>query len=249
MRLTPDVAMVGSGSFGFDLSSPSDCHVYLLDGGDGLALIDAGVGGSVGDSDRILANIKADGFDTSRIGNLYLTHYHFDHMGGAAEMRESLGLTVHASPLTAATLENGDEEIISLPAVKAVGYLPQDYSIQPCPVVADLVEGARFQVGRLNVTVFETPGHCNGHVSLLVEGGERVLLLQGDVVFHGGTISLQNIPDCSIQLYSESVKKLDTLEFDAFLPGHLSISLQDGKRHVSAAASQFAKLMVPRNLA
>lgn len=249
MRLTPDVAMVGSGSFGFDLSSPSDCHVYLLDGGDELALIDAGVGGAIGSSDMILANIRADGFDTSRIGNLYLTHYHFDHMGGAAEMRESLGLTVHASPLTAATLENGDEEIISLPAVKAVGYVPQDYHIQPCPAVADLVEGATFRVGRLNVTVFETPGHCNGHVSLLVEGGERVLLLQGDVVFHGGTISLQNVPDCSIQLYSESVKKLDRLEFDAFLPGHLSISLRDGKRHVSAAASQFAKLMVPRNLA
>jgi hydroxyacylglutathione hydrolase len=249
MRLTPDVALVGSGNFGFDVSSPSDCHVYLLDGGDELALIDAGVGGVIGSSDKILANIEADGFDTSRIGRLLLTHYHFDHMGGAAEMRELLGLTVHASPLTATTLERGDEEIISLPAVKAVGYVPHDYHIQPCPAVPDLVEGARFSVGRLDVTVYETPGHCNGHVSFLVQGGERTLLLQGDVVFQGGTISLQNIPDCSIQLYAESVRKLDTLEFDAFLPGHLSISLRDGKRHVSAAASQFAKLMVPRNLA
>jgi hydroxyacylglutathione hydrolase len=157
-------------------------------------------------------------------------------------------LTVHASPLTASTLESGDEEIISLPAVKAVGYVPGDYHIQPCPAVPDLVEGANFKVGRLSVTVYETPGHCNGHVSFLVEGGERTLLLQGDVVFAGGAISLQNIPDCSIQKYSESVRKLNTLEFDAFLPGHLSISLRDGKRHVSAAAAQFEKLMVPRNL-
>ncbi len=248
MRLTPDVALVGSGNFGFDLTSPGDCHVYLLDGGDELALIDAGVGGSVGSSDLIMSTVETDGFDVGRISTLLLTHYHFDHMGGAAEIRESLGLTVHASPLTATTLENGDEEIISLPAVKAVGYVPEDYHIQPCPVVPDLIEGAKFTVGRLSVTVYETPGHCNGHVSLLVEGGERTLLLQGDVVFAGGTISLQNIPDCSIQKYSESVRKLSTLEFEAFLPGHLGISLRDGKRHVSAAAAQFEKLMVPRNL-
>jgi hydroxyacylglutathione hydrolase len=248
VRLTPDVALVGSGNFGFDLTSPADCHVYLLDGGDDLALVDAGVGGTIGNSDLILDTITADGFDTTRISKLLLTHYHFDHMGGAAEMRESLGLAVHASPLTASTLENGDEEMISLPAVKEAGYVPQDYHIQPCPALPDLVEGARFNVGRLTVTVYETPGHCNGHVSLLVEGGERTLLLQGDVVFAGGTISLQNIPDCSIQKYSESVRKLNTLEFDAFLPGQLSISLRDGKRHVSAAAAQFEKLMVIRNL-
>jgi glyoxylase-like metal-dependent hydrolase (beta-lactamase superfamily II) len=248
VRLTPDVALVGSGSFGFDLTSPFDCHVYLLDGGDELALIDAGAGGAIGNSDLILNAIKADGYDLDRISKLLLTHYHFDHMGGAAEMRESLGLAVHASPLTATTLENGDEEVISLPAVKAVGYVPEDYHIQPCPAVPDLVEGAQFHIGRLTITVYETPGHCDGHVSLLIEGGERTLLLQGDVVFAGGTISLQNIPDCSIQKYAESTRKLNTLEFEAFLPGHLAISLRDGKRHVSAAAAQFEKLMVPRNL-
>ena len=49
MRLTPDVCLVGGGMFGFGLTSPGDCHVYLLDGGDELVLIDAGIGGVAGD--------------------------------------------------------------------------------------------------------------------------------------------------------------------------------------------------------
>lgn len=248
MRLTPDIALVGSGAFGFSLSSARDAHTYLLDGGDDLVLIDSGCGGSIGDTELILRNAKADGFDLDRISRVLLTHWHFDHMGGAAEMRERLGVTVHGSPLTARALSEGDETAISLPGAKAAGYVPEDYHLTPCPAEPTLVEGAKLTVGRLTVTVFETPGHAAGHVSFLVEGGERTLLVQGDVVFFGGTIFLQNIPDCSIQDYAESVRKLNELEFDAFLPGHLGISLTDGKRHVSAAAAQFAKLMVPRNL-
>jgi glyoxylase-like metal-dependent hydrolase (beta-lactamase superfamily II) len=234
--------------FGFDLTSPGDCHVYLIDGGEELALVDAGCGGFIGDSDLILQTAKADGFDLDRIGRLLLTHYHFDHMGGAAEMREKLGLTVHASPLTAQALSTGDEAMISLPGAKAAGYVPKEYALQACPAEPTLVEGASFAVGRLKVTVYETPGHAAGHVSLLVEGGDRSTLVQGDVVFAGGTIFTQNLPDCSLQDYAASVKKLNGLDFDAFLPGHLSISLRNGKRHVSAAADQFEKLMVPRNL-
>src|SRR5687768_12225072 len=88
VRLTPDIALVGSGAFGFDLTSPGDCHVYLIDGGDELALVDAGCGGAIGDTELILRTARADGFDLDKVSRLLLTHYHFDHMGGAAEMRE-----------------------------------------------------------------------------------------------------------------------------------------------------------------
>jgi glyoxylase-like metal-dependent hydrolase (beta-lactamase superfamily II) len=247
MRLTRDVALVGGGNTGFDISSALDCHIYLLDGGDELALVDTGVGGNAGDSDLILANVAADGYDLGKLRRVLLTHYHGDHAGGAAELRARLGCTVHGTPLAARTLAAGDEEAISLPFAKQAGFYPADYVFQACPCEGDLVEGTRFAVGRLKVTVFETPGHCRGHVSLLVEGGERRYLLGGDLVFWGGTIVAQNIHDCSIQEYAASTIRMAGVEFDAFLPGHFAISLKDGKRHVDRAAEAFGKLMIPRN--
>jgi hydroxyacylglutathione hydrolase len=247
MRLTRDVALVGGGDNGFNLSAPLDCHVYLLDGGDELALIDAGVGDNAGDPGQILANIEADGYDAGRVGRLILTHYHADHAGAAAELRERLSCPVHGTPLTARTMETADEEAISLPFAKQAGFYPPDYVFRACPCAGDLVEGTTFAVGRLKVTVFETPGHCRGHVSLLVEGGDRRYLVGGDLIFWGGTIIAQNIHDCSIQEYSARTLKMAGVDFDAFLPGHFAISLKDGKRHVDRAARAFGKLMIPRN--
>lgn len=249
MKLTPDIALVGGGRAGFDLTSPLDCNVYLIDGGEGeLVLVDAGVGGVAGSTDLLLRSIAADGYDPGRIQRLLVTHYHADHVGGAADLHDRLGCSVHGSPLTARTLAAGDEEQISLPAAKAAGYYPGDYLLRACPCAADLIEREPLTVGRLTVTPFDTPGHADGHVSLLVEGGERTYLIQGDLVFHGGMILLQNTHDCSVQKYAASVAKLAGLEFDAFLPGHLTFSLDHGKRHVEAANAVFSGLGIPRNL-
>lgn len=247
MRLTRDVGLVGGGNFGFNLSAPLDCHIYLIDGGDELALVDAGLGGPHGESETILANIRDDGYDVDRISTLILTHYHADHAGGAADMRRLLGVEVAGEELTAKTLEAGDEDVISLPFAKAAGFYPSDYVYEPCPVARVLREGESFNVGRLKVTPYETPGHSHGHLSFLIEGGDRTYLIGGDLVFAGGTIIAQNIHDCSIQEYGASMKKMAGVPFDALLPGHLSISLRDGKRHVDLAASAFGKLMIPRN--
>lgn len=247
MRLTPDVALIGGGNFAFNLSAPLDCHIYLIDGGDELAIVDAGMGGPYGDTGGILANAKADGFDLDRISTLLLTHYHADHAGGAADFRDQLGLTVRASPLAAQTLIAGDEETISLPFAKRAGFYPEDYLFRACPAEGSFVEGRSFNIGRLTVTPYDTPGHSAGHVSLLVEGGDRRYLIGGDLIFFGGTIIVQNIPDCSLQDYSASVLKMAQVPFDALLPGHLSISLRDGKRHIDTAARQFGQLMIPRN--
>ncbi len=247
MRLTRDVALVGGGDNGFNLSAALDCHVYLLDGGDELALIDAGVGGTAGDTGEILRNIADDGYDPGRISQLLLTHYHADHAGGAAGVREHLRVPVHGSALTAAALEAGDEAAISLDFAKASGFYPMDYIFRSCPAAGDLREGVPFQVGRLTVTPFETPGHCRGHLSFLVEGGDRRYLIGGDLVFWGGTIVAQNIADCSIQEYAASAQKIADVPFDALLPGHFALSLRDGKRHVDRAAASFRKLMIPRN--
>lgn len=246
MRLTREVALVGGGAFGFDLSGSLDCHVYLLDGGDELALVDAGMGDDVSVRE-IVANLQADGFDPGRVRRLLVTHYHLDHMGGAAALAEALGAEIWASPLAARALRDGDEQLISLDVAKRAGFYPPDQHLRRGTVARELAEGDRFHVGALAVEVYETNGHSRGHLSYLVHGRERRYLFVGDLVFHGGTVVLQNIWDCSIQELAASMVKMAGVEFDALLPGHWTISLRNGRRHVEAAARQCQQLFVPKN--
>ena len=124
MKLSPDVHVVGGGRFGFGISGPLDCHVYLLDGGTELALIDPGLG-LAGDFDQVLANIRDDGLDPRRIRKIILTHYHCDHVGAALEAYERLDAEVIASHVAAPAIRTGDEVAVALDVAKAAGFYPQ----------------------------------------------------------------------------------------------------------------------------
>jgi glyoxylase-like metal-dependent hydrolase (beta-lactamase superfamily II) len=79
-------------------------------------------------------------------------------------------------------------------------------------------------------------------------GGERNYLIGADLVFWGGRVLLQNIHDCRIDAYAQSVFKVENLDFDALIPGHLQISLRYGKDQVQRAATAFRQLGVPPNI-
>ena len=248
MRLTDEVYLVGGGiSNGFGLSNDPDCHVYLVDGGDDMVLIDCGL--ATEDSlDRILAHVAAEGLDPARISRVLVTHYHMDHAGGAAKFRERLGVDIVAPAEAAETLRTGDERAVALDMAKKAGIYPMDYRFEPVDVAHEVREGDRISVGGLEIEVLETPGHCDGHVSYLLRGKNRTYLFAGDAVFSGGRIVPQNIHDCSIQKSAASVAKLAALDFDSLLPGHAAISLDNGKEHVAKAHDAFENLFVPKNL-
>jgi glyoxylase-like metal-dependent hydrolase (beta-lactamase superfamily II) len=248
MKLTHDVHVVGGGRFGFGISGALDCHVYLINGGGELALIDPGLG-LPGDFDLVLDNIRMDGLDPTRIRKLILTHYHCDHVGAAAEARNRLNAEVISSRLAAPTIRAGDEQAVALDVARAAGfYPPADYLLPPCSVDREVGEGDTITVGDLTLRVWETPGHCDGHLSFTMTGSDRTYLIGADLVFWGGRILLQNIHDCRIDAYATSVLKISALDFDALLPGHLQISLRGGKAHVEQAAAAFRQLGVPPNL-
>jgi hydroxyacylglutathione hydrolase len=248
VRLTDDVLLVGGGSLtGFGLSADFDAHVYLLDGGDELALIDCGMGTPAG-MDRVLANIAAAGLDPARITRLLVTHYHTDHAGGAAGYRDRLGCAVSIGEDAAGALAGPDHVMTSFAAAKEAGIFPADYDYPGCPVDLPLADGQEVAVGRLTVRHLKTPGHCHGHGSYLVTGGGRTLLLAGDAVFHFGRLFLQATVDCDLAASLESVRRLAAIEFDALLPGHGAIALDAGRTHVEMAAATIARLQVPPNI-
>lgn len=245
MKLTDRVYLVGSGLFGLSLTDPFDCHVYLLDGGDELALIDAGAG--LG-QEQILAIVREEGLDPSRIAHVILTHQHADHAGGALGLREATGARIYLSAESAHFLRDGDEEGVSLSIAKRAGFYPDTYHYRACPVDVELHQGDVVGVGDLLLRVLDTPGHCDGHQSFIMDHGGRTYLFAGDVVFRGGQIMLQNIPDCFIGKYAASLESLRDRGIDILLPGHLSPVLARGQVHIDMAADTFARILVPRNI-
>ncbi len=149
---------------------------------------------------------------------------------------------------SAPVIRAGDEKAVSLDIARAAGFYPPDYHLPPCPVDRAVREGEQITVGHFTLDVWETPGHADGHLSFTMQGSDRKYLIGADLVFWGGKILLQNIHDCRIDAYANSVLKMATLDFDALLPGHLQISLRGGKAHVDQAAAAFKQLGVPPNL-
>jgi glyoxylase-like metal-dependent hydrolase (beta-lactamase superfamily II) len=243
MQLAERIHLVGSGSLGFDLTDPYDCHIYLVDGGTELGLIDVGAGMGAAD---VVANVRRAGFDPARIRQVLCTHAHGDHAGGAARMRALLpNASLSVSGDVADLVRAGDEAGTSVAVAKAAGIYPLDYRLQPCPVEGELADGERIAIGDLVLECIETPGHSSGHLSFLLEYDGRRSLFGGDVVFHGGTILLQNIHDCSLEAMVASLRKLRGLAVDALFPGHLAFSLRDGQRHIESANQTLDRLLIP----
>jgi len=245
MRLTDDVYLVGSGVLGIGLTDDYDCHVYLIDGGDEYALVDAGGGRAI---PQILETIRHDGLDPSRLRHILLTHYHADHAGGAAGWKEHNDARIVGHAEGASWLRDGDEEAISLTVARASGQYPPDYRLAPCPVDLEVHEGSTLTIGALRLRVLETPGHARGHVAYLLTGRDRTYLFGGDLIFFGGQVSLLSTYDASLQDLKASIEKIGALSFDALLPGHLTFSLRDGQRHVRAALARFQALAVPTSI-
>jgi hydroxyacylglutathione hydrolase len=246
MKLADRIHLVGSGTMGFDLTDPFDCHVFLIDAGDELVLIDAGSGMG---AEAIIENVRADGFDPGRIRTLVLTHAHVDHAGGAGAITRMLdGPAVLCSSAIAGFVQNADEQGVSLDVARKAGFYPPDYVLEPCAIDRELSDGDRIAFGDLSLEVIETPGHADGHISLLLDREDRRTLISGDVVFFGGTILLQNTWDCRLPEHIRSLRRLRELQITALLPSHLALSLQNGQRHIERANEALDRLLVPNQM-
>ncbi len=243
MQLDRRVYLVGSGGAGISISHTSDCHIYLVDGGSELALIDAGTGLGV---EQVLDNVRAHGFQPAQVHYLFLTHFHADHAGGAAALRRALpGLKVLASKVGADWLRNGDESRCSLDMGKKGGYYELHYCLEPCPVDVELVDGQVVPVGEVALKALDAPGHSAGHLVLVMDADGLRYLFSGDALFFGGKILLQSIWDCDLQAHLQSIRNMAGLGVDVFLPGHGCFSMREGQRHIDAAIGWMERCLVP----
>ena len=163
-------------------------------------------------------------------------------------MRSALKAKVRAGKEAAATIRAGDADRIGLTWAQSFGFYPADYRWNGCEVDGEFGDGDRIQVGELTLEAIATPGHCSGHYCFRLQGKESSYLFSSDCVFWGGAIILQNVIDSSVQDYAASMNKLLGYEFQALLPGHHLISMENGKRHVQVADNDFRRIGLPKSL-
>jgi len=195
LRIDEDVYLIGSGALGAGYSHPSDCNVYAVRCGEEYWLIDSGAGQ---ETDRLLANLCADGVAPDRVRRLLLTHGHLDHSGGARWLRERCHLQVCASTETADALASGDEEAISLAAAKRAGIYPANFPFEACPVDCVYDGGEVWDFTGGSIEVLRTPGHSRCRLNYLSRFNCRLLLFGRYTVLLDASIWMSNVFDSDV---------------------------------------------------
>ena len=160
-----------------------------------------------GDVPRITEAIGKLGLAVERI---LLTHGHIDHAGGAAELREKLGVPLEGPDERDAFLLDGLTEQGRAYGIAGARNVRPDRWLN---------EGDTVALGEHRFGVLHCPGHTPGHVVFVNEAG-RVALV-GDVLFKG-SVGRTDFPygDPAALLASIRDKLMPLGDDVSFLCGH-----------------------------
>jgi hydroxyacylglutathione hydrolase len=141
-----------------------------------------------GDAARIQRELAEMG---SRCTAILITHGHWDHLGGVADLAESTGAPVHMAEEERVLLE--DLNSFTPPGVQLRPYVPQvvlqgDETLE--------LAGISFQTLRI-------PGHSPAHLAYYAAGS----LFSGDLVF-AGSVGRTDLPGADWDTLVESIRML-----------------------------------------
>ena len=201
---TPDAGLVIRRLQEAYLGIPVDTSVntYLIHTGEKLVMIDTGHAGQGGaPTGLMLAHLKASGYSPEQVDEIYITHFHGDHINGLtdkdgkavfpnatvrADQRESgfwLGDASKAPEGARGSMANAQR--VLKPYLEAGRYKPFDGA-------TELVKGVR---------AVPTYGHTPGHSIYVVQSGADKLVLWGDLM-HVAAVQFKN-PEVTIQFDSD----------------------------------------------
>ncbi len=195
------------------------------------AVIDPG--GSV---DAVIAEVARRGLTLDQI---WITHGHLDHAGGAAEMQEKSGVHIIGP--------HPEDQfwIDGIPQQGQMYGLPEARSFTPDRWLAD---GDTVSLGETTWEVYHTPGHTPGHVIFF--NRDAGFAQVGDVLFQG-SVGRTDFPRSDPEALIQSIiTKLWPLGDDVtFVPGHGPVSTFGAERRsnpfVSDRALQGERLQRP----
>jgi glyoxylase-like metal-dependent hydrolase (beta-lactamase superfamily II) len=194
-------------------------NAFLLEGNDGLTLIDAGFPDKEG---VVFEAIRGLGCSPDQLKHLIFTHGHPDHMGSAAAIVKETGARTYMHPLDIPIAETGGpfRHLQAAPGVLRRVLCKLFFNPEACvaPVTIDqpLTDGEVLPIAG-GIEVIHAPGHCAGQVALLWRS-ER-MLFAGDACMNmmglGDPLGFESLQDGRA-----SQRKLANFSFDAAGFGH-----------------------------
>jgi glyoxylase-like metal-dependent hydrolase (beta-lactamase superfamily II) len=186
------------------LKSPLETsdNVYLINTGSKLVMIDSGAGAFFGPTlGRLVANMKAAGYAPEQVDEIYITHFHGDHVGGLVADKTAAvfpNAVVRANKQEAdywLSKENMDKAKDKGPfqgAQAALAPYVKEGRFKPFEGSAELAPGIRAN---------PTGAHTPGHTTYMVESAGQKLLLIGDLI-HVAAVQMEN-PGVTINFDSD----------------------------------------------
>lgn len=166
-------------------SYQTNCYIFGNEQTKEVAVIDAGE-----NIEELIEYIKEKEY---KVQEILITHGHFDHTDGIAELKDSTGANVYICEQDANMLKN----------TECIGEFIKD---------GDIIE-----IGGMDLQVIHTPGHTQGGVCFFYEN----ILFAGDTLFNQ-SIGRTDLPGGNYRQLIQSIEnKLLTLPDEVNVyPGH-----------------------------
>lgn len=230
-NITPQQALQDLADIDLKLPLQGSINAFLINTGGKLILIDSGAGALYGACcGKLVAHLRAAGYQPEQVDEIYITHLHKDHAGGITAQ----GVAVFPNAVLRLSQAEADYWLTPANKAKAPEFLSTFFDAAQA-AVAPYKAADHYQpyqkFGQLapGIEALPAPGHTPGHAAYLITSKSQQLLVWGDIVHVAG-----------IQLpHPEATVKYDSSEPNAQATRAKLLQLASN-RHLTVAAAHIA---------
>ncbi|MDP8002610.1 MAG: MBL fold metallo-hydrolase [Caldisphaera sp.] len=186
----------------------TNAHVYVVFNEGKIIQVDSG---SKGDSNKIINYYNTKNLHPDYI---FITHTHYDHIGGLSKVVRTFNPRVYANPLESSVIKGKSKP----PGSGLLTFFFSFIKLEPVDKVYNAME---IEKEFKNVKVLNTPGHTPGSISLIVEKEGKKYVFVGDALFSKGNQLVVN--KYFAKDYKQALKTAElikSLRPIIILPGH-----------------------------
>ena len=192
-----------------------DLACFLITSDDGHLLINTGLAGS---APLIRENVASLGFRLEDVRVLLTMQAHYDHAAALAEIKKVSGAQMWATAADAPLLEDGGA---------SDPHFQGEYTFAPVPVDRVLRDGEVIELGRIRLTLVESPGHTPGsatYTMTVTENGRdyRVAIANMGSMNPGLRLSKDPTYPGIAGDFAETFRRQQAMEVDVWVAAHAS---------------------------